>query len=377
MTKDELLSKTISFLRFPLTVGVVFIHFSLHKGFEIHGVTHGLGNPDWFFYIVNLISQVLARVCVPLFFIISGYLFFYHCDFNSQVYKKKLKSRAKTLLVPYILWNIIAILWQMKFMIPAVAQFYRPVEMDLSFQRIINTFFCTTDNQGIFVGPIPTEFDTETYPIDGPLWYIRDLMLLVILSPLIHWLVKKIKILLPVILGTAWLASPVLFPHGGYLGMLVTASFFFSWGAYMSITKTNFVLAFRRFKYLPLLYLVIALLDAYVRLKAPNMYLHRAGVIIGVVSTVVVASYLIEKNKVKVSQTLANCSFIIFASHGIYIGDVGKLLFTMLHIPENNPFCMLALYLFVPAFCVMPGIALYILLKKYAHTVLKLLNGGR
>jgi surface polysaccharide O-acyltransferase-like enzyme len=377
MTNDQLLSKTISYLRFPLTVGVVFIHFSLHKGFEVHGVTHALGNPDWFFFVVNMISQVLARVCVPLFFIISGYLFFYNNEFDQQVYRKKLKSRARTLLIPYILWNIIAILWQLKFLIPFVAQFYRPVEIDLSFQRIINTFFCTTDNQGIFVGPIPTEFDTETYPIDGPLWYIRDLMLLVIISPLIHWLVKKIKILLPVILGTAWLASPVLFPHGGYLGMLVTASFFFSWGAYLSIQKINIVQALRRFKYLPLLYLAIALVDAYLRLKTPNLYVHRVGVIIGVISTVVVASYLIQSGKATVNQTLANSSFIIFASHGIYIGDVGKLLFTMLHIPENNPFCMLALYLFVPAFCIALGIAIFLLLKKFAPTILRLLNGGR
>ena len=60
----------------PLTIGVVFIHFSLQRGLEIHGVFHGLNNPGWFFFIVNLMSEVIARLCVPTFFIISGFLFF-------------------------------------------------------------------------------------------------------------------------------------------------------------------------------------------------------------------------------------------------------------------------------------------------------------
>lgn len=377
MSNDQLLSKTISYLRFPLTVGVVFIHFSLHNGLEVHGQVHGMGNPDWFFFIVNLVSQVLARVCVPLFFIISGYLFFYNTDFDNRVYARKLKSRSRSLLVPYVVWNFIAILWMMKCLIPLVASFFRPVEIDISFQRIISTFFCNTDNHGIFVGPDPTVPDTATYPIDGPLWYIRDLMVLVVLSPLIHWLIKRLKMMLPVTLFLGWFLSPVIFPNGGYLEMLVTAGFFFSWGAYMSINRRNMVVDFSRFKFLPFIYLAVALLDAYVRLDAPNPYLHRVGVILGIISTVVVASSLLEKDRVKVNLTLGGSSFIIFASHGIYIGDLGKLLFTVLHVPENNPYCMLALYFAVPLLCVLFGIALYVLLRKYCPVLLRLLNGGR
>ena len=70
MTNKELLTNTIACLRLPLTVGVVFIHFTMTNGFNYHGVAYGLDNPSFFFFIVNLISEVLARVCVPLFFII-------------------------------------------------------------------------------------------------------------------------------------------------------------------------------------------------------------------------------------------------------------------------------------------------------------------
>ena len=148
MTSDQLLSKTISYLRFPLTVGVVFIHFDLSKGLDIGGMTQGLNNPDWYFFIINLISGTLATIGVPLFFIISGFLFFYHKDFNRDVYKQKLVSRAKTLLVPYILWNFIAILWQLKCFVPGVSAFYPPVEVQITPIRVFNTFFC--NHNGIF-----------------------------------------------------------------------------------------------------------------------------------------------------------------------------------------------------------------------------------
>ena len=55
---NDLTSETINILRFPLTVGVVFIHFSLSKGLNIHGTFYGLYNPDWFFFVINFISEV-------------------------------------------------------------------------------------------------------------------------------------------------------------------------------------------------------------------------------------------------------------------------------------------------------------------------------
>lgn len=149
MTHDVLLSKTISYLRFPLTVGVVFIHFDLSQGLDIAGATHGLNNPNWYYFIINLISGTLATIGVPLFFLISGFLFFYRRDFDETVYKQKLKSRFMTLFIPYVLWNMIAIVWQLKCFLPGVSVFYPPVEMQITPVRVFNTFFCNTN--GIFV----------------------------------------------------------------------------------------------------------------------------------------------------------------------------------------------------------------------------------
>ena len=80
---NKLLSNTINFLRFPLTVAVVYIHFNIsRKGISVHGLNYGTDNPDWYTFIINLFSSVIASIAVPLFFLISGYLFFCQKDFD-------------------------------------------------------------------------------------------------------------------------------------------------------------------------------------------------------------------------------------------------------------------------------------------------------
>ena len=93
MKTDKLLSETISYLRFPLIVGVVFIHFNLlEKGFSANGIIYDLKGDDIFWgirYVVRLFSDVLPSVSVPLFFMISGYLFFNVDLFDRETYLKK------------------------------------------------------------------------------------------------------------------------------------------------------------------------------------------------------------------------------------------------------------------------------------------------
>lgn len=377
MTNDELLSKTISYLRFPLTVGIVFIHFSLAKGFDIDGIRYGLDNPDWYFYIVNFFSDVLPRIGVPLFFIISGFLFFYRKEYDKDVYKQNLKTRARTLLIPFILWNIIAIIRGLKFFLPSFLSFIRPTEIQLSFIRVINTFLFNIDNRGIIIGP-PS---AGLYPIDVPLWYVRDLLVMAVLSPIIYWLIKKSKQWFVIVIGLVWFFSPIILPKGNYIytyiEMLVRALFFFSWGAFYSIFKENIVISFRKFKYAPIVYIPIAIANTLAKDLEFNGYIHRTGILVGVVAAVVLVSYLLESGKIKVNSNLANSSFFIFALHYIFILDVGKFVFVMFHIPENNPYAMLALYFTVPILSIAICFALYMLLRKYTPRVCNLLTGGR
>ena len=53
--------------------------------------------------VSSCISLCLGEIGVPLFFTISGYLFF--LNYSKYDYYRKIKTRTKSLLVPYLIWN--------------------------------------------------------------------------------------------------------------------------------------------------------------------------------------------------------------------------------------------------------------------------------
>jgi len=105
----KLLSNTISFLRFPLAVLVVF----LHADYSIYAYeTLGLTDIQLTYPIYSMVSWVMshyiAYTAVPIFFIISVFLLFYNVpDYNFNSYKQKIQKRVKSLLVPYLTWNML------------------------------------------------------------------------------------------------------------------------------------------------------------------------------------------------------------------------------------------------------------------------------
>ena len=300
-------------------------------------------------------------------------------DINKDVYIQKLQSRAKTLLVPYFLWNMIAIMWQFKCFLPEVSTFLPPVEFQLTPLRILNTFFC--DYNGIFASAQNAEVGGVIIPIDGPLWYVRDLMVMVLLSPVVYWVTKNVGLWFVVINGLVWFFAQLFIskdsPIDIYISMLITASFFFSLGAYYSICKDNFVMHFRKMEYAIYIYIYIAIADVLTKDMQYNIYIHKAGILLGIVSVVFIASKLLENNRVNVNKTLANSSFFIFALHYLIVDDIGKMALLLLHIPDNNPFAMLALYFGTTIFTILICLGLYMFLRKYTPCICNLLTGGR
>lgn len=377
MTNDELLSKTISYLRFPLMVGIVFIHFNISDGIVLHGVTYGADSPYWYHCIINIFSDVFPRIGVPLFFFISGFLFFYHTDFNAEAYKKKLKSRVNSLFVPFILWNLIFIAYSAFRLLPFMARFFPnayKTQIDLSLPAILQTFW--NAKEGIFIRPIEdltTEINNSIYPIDVPLWYVRDLMIAIICAPILYWLIRKTGKYFIILLGIAWYATrPFDFGHPN---QLLTAFFFFSWGAWHSINRQDFVRSFRKLSSSPLLYAVLALADTLTKETTWNCYIHSAGIIVGIIAAVVVTANLLEKGKIRTSSFLANGSFFIFALHTLFMGDLSKVIF--IFAGSQSPVFLLFLYFFVPISTTLICLGLYKGLKTYFPTCAKLLTGGR
>ena len=115
-------------------------------------------------------DDLFARVAVPLFLLISGYLFF--VNFTMDKYKTKLKSRVKTLLIPYLIWNTVGMLFQIATSLPFFAKYFvgrQPFE--LSIKNILYSVFFWRGY--------------------GPNWFLFALMVFAVISPLIYFLIKN------------------------------------------------------------------------------------------------------------------------------------------------------------------------------------------
>lgn len=78
------ISESISWLRFPLVLMVVFIHSSGFGEFQTDSFNFSaLSDINLYDFSRILVSQILCQVAVPLFFIISGYLFYTKFDNQS------------------------------------------------------------------------------------------------------------------------------------------------------------------------------------------------------------------------------------------------------------------------------------------------------
>ena len=364
MSNNELLSKTISYLRFPLIVGVVFIHNQMEE-IDIQGNKVNYDAWPWLTHIMDFFSSVLPTISVPLFFFISGFLFFYKVDFDKAVYKEKLKTRNKTLLVPYLIWNFVGFLLFLVKMHPAFCHFFPLLTIyRVDILTFLNCFWITN---------IPTEYGFDYAPINYPMWFVRDLLFLVVATPVIHLLIKRMNLLYILVSGFLWFWG--LGRYVGFLEQSHQSIFFFPLGAYFSINRFNFVELAHRAKWSPYAYIVLAIGDTLSKGQPYNYWFHNGGILVGMITVVYIASVLVGNEKVKASKFLSDASFFVFAIHGLFISKFMKTIVMTIH--PQSPYQVLFIYFLVPITTILICLGLYKLLNRYMPSVAKIITGSR
>lgn len=108
MQEKSINYSTIEWLRFFCACAVVLLH---NIGKPIEG-TSFISYQNGAFDIIRIFfSRGICWVAVPIFFIISGYLFFSKLEeWNSDIYKNKIKRRVTSLMIPYLIWNLMPLL---------------------------------------------------------------------------------------------------------------------------------------------------------------------------------------------------------------------------------------------------------------------------
>lgn len=362
MTYQELQSKSIDFLRFPLIIGVIFIH-NYSSTMIVQGTEIGSDSFMPVFHLCSeLFSQVIGRVAVPIFFLFSGFLFFMNVDFNRQTYKRKLKSRFKSLLIPYLFWNTAFLLFYYAAShLPVLQSWFKGTEYTPGF--ILSSLW----------GRIG-ENSPMTYPIAYQFWFIRDLMMTVLLSPLIYWIARYTKWYGLGVFAFLWYLE--IWPDAlQYHGLNITAWFFFFAGACLSIHKKNLVETFQQAA-LPayLLYPLLAILDVYTKGQSCNHYIHNAGILLGMIFFLNLTAHFLSKGCWKTNEFLSKASFFVFAIHDPWLlSQFRKIIFKTLH-PESDGLLTFT-YFLTPALVTLAALGIYILLKRLSPSFLKVITG--
>lgn len=213
---DKYLSYKIKFVSFVCTIFVVFIHSAnsslisccTNSSADIQGSQAAA-------FLQDFISLGICRVAVPIFFTISGYLFFYNFEGTVSSYLKKYKSRIRTLVIPYLFWSLFSVaLYAILQDIPAIRNLFSG--------KLLSSYTNLDWLRTILVDPLAYQ-----------LWFLRDLILLVILSPAIFIATNVLGRFFLIFILLAW------FGNFNWLVFSGESLFFFSCGAFLSIRKLN------------------------------------------------------------------------------------------------------------------------------------------
>lgn len=379
MSRNDLRSQTLDLLRFPLAVVVLAIHTFSTEGFKMHGTTVSFEDMPVLLEVNHFIDGFLRGQSVPIYFFISGFVFFVGVDLTKEVYIRKLKNRVKTLLIPYLIWNSIAVLWTLVRFLPCLSFLFPNIhktQLDFSLSAILATFW--NARQGIFIRPLmDSEVMTNNiYPQDIPLWFVRDLMIVVLCAPVIYRLLKRTRYYLVGGLGALWFV--LAYWDLGHVNQLLTAFFFFSWGAYMSVNQKDMLAEFGRFfKLSVFLYPLLALLYVVSVHCFPvaSDTIKRLNVFVGLFFAYNISAWLLTHHVCKASPFLASSSFFVYVAHTLVCGDLLKLLFMCLNPATDGG--MLSIYVLAVAGTVALLLLAFYLLRRYAPSFLKVIAGRK
>lgn len=155
-------------MRIILISGIVFVHVPHNPE-----TSPFLGVYGFFDWLRVFLGDALFRIGVPCLSAISGYLLF-RKGMQAFDYLATVKSKARTVLLPFLLWNgalVAAVLLLQRF---GVGVGYFPDLWNATPREMMS--------HGAAV---------EEFPLNVPLYFLRDLFVCILLSPILAFLVRR------------------------------------------------------------------------------------------------------------------------------------------------------------------------------------------
>lgn len=355
-------NRLIDWLRLPLTLLVIFNHTHLLPEVKHLGLT--LADTPIFHGVYWLFACHLPYLTVPLFFLFSGYLFFRDAEpMREGLWREKLGRRVRTLLLPYLLWNLLTLIALAfgEHLFVELQNGHHLAVAEYSFGDWLSAFWITAKS--------------SYSPICPPLWYMRDLMLVMLLAVPLYPLLKRTGFLLPALFGAAWLATS--YNYAPINGFSLIALFFFTLGATFAMRRISFSPLFASLRW-PATVGYLLLLSLLLFFGGHGDWcesLFNLSVIFGIVALSGWLTLLLERAQCPAPTSWAALSFFIYAAHYYLLLLLLRLSLRLLH-PEND--CSLTLLFWaLPVTTALLLTAIYRILHRFAPSLLSLLTGAR
>ena len=312
-------------------------------------------------------SELIARVAVPLFFCVSGYLFFKKNSrgYSIEDYKSKIRTRVYSLVIPYFFWNILV------FILTFLLQISISKGGD---DTILN--YSVTDFFRIF-------WDIRNgMPFCYQLWFIRDLIVITFISPIIYFLLKinTISLFVLILFAVWWLVD--IDNVRWYLNS--QSVFFFCLGAYCAIHQIDIVAKVQRMKSMS--YLVSLASVAFIMFSFNDGQFYEYNIVLRqciyhfcVLSLLFAFTNIcidnIKNKRWSVNKFLLNSTFFIYAYHAIVLGYCYHFLNLFFH--NKSDVYYLAMYFLLPTIVIIAGLLIFKCLQKRLPNFAAIITGGR
>jgi len=338
MKVSTYISNKLKVVSFIGVVFVVFIHSTLLNisEFEVFDSTQVFLRSIWnSFY--------------PLFFSISGYLFFVGVKGEKQEFLYKYKSRFRSLVIPFIIWNVL----------------FLAIMLLLKYNSLTGGFINSDFSDLFELNVFGWFYELFIEPFGFHLWFIRDLIVMVLFAPLIWYFINKAKLFfigLLVFLNIYFNDLPLL---GSFLP--------FSIGAFIAIN--NFKLSLKP-KSMVILFSVLSIVFGWLKVKGLTLdalefyYAWAPFLMIWFGYDV-----LIEKGVCfNFIHKFRSYSFFIYVFHEPYLNIFKKLILKM---GAGQEWSIWASYLISPIATILIAILIAMFLEKHFASIYKYCNGGR
>lgn len=360
------LSQTINFARITLIVGLVFLHYAAYPN-SMNSPFDGM-DPAAFPLATFVNSFVLFFFfsVVPLLSMVSGWLFFtFAAERAMPALRDRIVKRMGSLYLPLVFWNTLYLV------IAVVACVHLPNNglmsqlnfhpSDAGLAQYVNAVFAIT-----------------AHPIGFQFWFVRDLLVTVLLSPALWLALRHAPYVGMAVLGLAWLAG-----HDLFVFFRTDVAFFFYLGGFLRMHRLPLEIGRGATLALLALYVVLVALRTAAPL-AVDVHPHRPELLdmatramrpIGVLAC---WGLCLQLARTRVGTAIARyggLSFFVFATHFPLIAAVKLALWPLL--PAESDGWMIAHYAASVALTVAISLSLGLFVARFLPGAFAWMNGGR